>query len=539
LRRTFLLALAALLLAAPLAAAHANYASSDPPANGHASYGVTEVTINFSEQVERRYTDADVFDLQGNSVKAGPVAFDAQKASQIHVPVSPLRDGLYSVSWKSLSVDSHTAEGAFIFAVGNATVQVPIDPNAAHDHAAGDVVKDGFARAVYYAGMFFALGIPFFLLVVDRDAGMPRGAFVTVALFGLLGAAAALLNVLFLAQRTALSFLDASQTDAGLSFLWRGILLGASALCALVAALAPGARRVLGGAGILFAAGSLVAASLGSHASADQQLRGVSLAADMLHLAMGAVWVGGLVGFLHTVWGRTAQQVAAVVLRFTPWALASVGVLLATGIWASWRHVPAWSDLWNDPYGRLVSLKVLLLGVLVLIGAYNKEVLGPRMRRGATSPAFFRRVVQVEALTMVCVLAAAGVLASTAPPEGAANLSIGPQPYLELSNVSKTTHVVLQISPNPPVVGLQKLAVTLHPLSAADIPSGTDVAIKVAKAGAKEPSDVITLQKVNEQTWSGEDTYFSSVGTWRVWVLLQRPDEFAKLTFDVDVKAPS
>jgi len=539
LRRIVLLAALAAVLSAPLAAAHASLQSSDPPPNGHAEYGLSVVVMNFTEDVEHQYTDADALDLQGNSVKAGPIEFDAEHHNQIRLPVKPLADGIYTVNWQTLSVDSHSLQGTFIFSVGNSTIKVPLDPNEVHNHPSGDVVKDGFARAVFYAGLFLALGLPFFLLVIDRDAGMPRSAFATAALFGILGAAAALLNVLLLAQRTGLGFGSAISTEAGLSFAWRGGLLAASVLCALAAVGLPGARRPLAGAGVLLALGSLVATSLGSHASADRGERALSLAADVLHLAMGAVWVGGVVGFLHTLWGRTAQEASRVVLRFTPWALASVGVLLATGTWASFRHVPTLSDLWLQPYGRLVLLKVALLGVLVLIGAYNKEIMGPRLARGSASPRFFRRVVQVEAFTMVCVLAAAGVLASTAPPEvGTEQASLGPPAYFELTNFTKTTHVVLQVSPNPPQVGVQKIAVLLHPLSAEGIPNATEVSIKVARAGEKEPDAIIPLDKINADTFSGEDGYFTSVGTWRVWVLLQRPDEFAKLTFDVPVAAP-
>lgn len=537
-RRLLLLSALVLLVVTPGALAHAAYQSSDPPANGQATYGLERVTINFTEQIERSYTDADVYDLNGESVKAGPILFDEAHNNQIHVPVEPLKDGLYTVAWRALSVDSHTTEGTFLFGVGSVRVTVPRDPNEAHDHAGPEVARDGFARAVYYVGVFLAGGIPFFLLVIDTEARLPRPAFVTAALFGILGGAAALLNLLLLAERTSLPFATAAGTDAGLSFLWRGVFLSLSALCALAAVLAARHRRALAGAGVLLAAASMLATALGSHAAAERQLRVPSIPMDALHLAMGAIWVGGVVGFLHTVWGRTARATAQAVVRFTPWAMASVALLLATGTWATWRHVPSLTQLWTDAYGRLILLKIALLGVLVLIGAYNKEILGPRLARETASPAFFRRVVQVEALAMVCVLAAAGVLASTAPPAGDVDASGGARLFYEDSTVTKTTHLVLQISPNPPTVGVQKLAIVLHPLSAQGVPDGTLVAIKVAKSGEHEPEEAITLTRVNNETYGGEDAYFSSVGTWRVWVVLQRPDEYAKVTFDVNVQAP-
>lgn len=541
-RRVLPIVVLLLALLAPSASAHAVLQSADPAVNGHANGNVTLVTLRFTEDVERQYTDADVIDEKGVSVKTGPVQFDASDHAKLLVPVGPLYNGIFSVSWQTLSVDSHTARGSFLFTVGATQLKTPAPPEVDHSaHTGGNVAKEGFARAVFFAGLFLALGLPLFLLVVDRAAGLPSRAFLTAGLFGLLGAAAAGLGLLFLAARTGIPLAAAATTEAGTSFVWRGALLAAASVAALAAAALPLApRRAAAWLAVLLAAGALVATSLGSHAAADKDERVVSVAADILHLLMAAVWVGGVVGFLHTVWGRSAQDVGKVVVRFTPLAVGSVVVLLATGTWASLRHIPTFAALWLDPYGRLVALKILLLGVLVLIGAYNKEILGPRLQSGRASPRFFRRVLQVEAFVMVCVLAAAGVLASTSPPDkGVEEGTQGTPQALELSNFTKTTHVVLQIEPNPPTVGLQRIYVQLHPLAAGGIPNSTIVAIKVAAPGEPEPDTTSDLEKLSVDTWAGEDSYFTSPGAWRVWVLMQRPDEFKKLEFTIDVKSPS
>jgi methionine-rich copper-binding protein CopC len=36
----------------------------------------------------------------------------------MHVSLKPLRPGTYKVSWRVLSVDTHTTEGTFTFRVG-------------------------------------------------------------------------------------------------------------------------------------------------------------------------------------------------------------------------------------------------------------------------------------------------------------------------------------------------------------------------------------------------------------------------------------
>lgn len=112
-----------LALLAPSAAAHAVLASADPPVNGRAEEGIQVITFRFTEDVEREYTTADLVDLQGVSRAAGPVEFDPDERNVIRLPVEPLESGIYSASWRALSVDTHTTRGSFVFAVGNATLR--------------------------------------------------------------------------------------------------------------------------------------------------------------------------------------------------------------------------------------------------------------------------------------------------------------------------------------------------------------------------------------------------------------------------------
>ena len=540
-----LLALAA-VLAAPLAAGHAVLQSADPAPNGRAPAGATVVEIRFTEGIEREYTDADVVDVNGESWKAGAWEH-GDKGNVLRLPVRPLPDGIYSVSWQTLSVDSHTARGSYVFTAGNATLKF-VAPPAAHDHnvhTREDILRDGFARAVFYGGLFLVLGMPVFLLVVVRDAALPRHALGTAALFGALGTAASLLGLLFFAERTSLPLGVAAGTDAGSSFVWRGILLGAATLALVGALLLPAPRRRLAAlAAAVLGAGALLATSLGSHAAADKDLTLLSITLDAVHLATGAVWIGGVVAFLHVVWGRTAQEVGALVHRFSPLAVGSVVALMATGVYASLRHVPRVSALWEEPYGRLVSFKVALLGVLVLLGAYNQNVLGPRLREGRTSPRFFRRVVQAEAILMVLVIGAAGILASTPPPDREVVAGTqGPPPYLVFENLTSHSHLIVQIAPNPVAVGAQQIVVQLHPGPGGEpVNANATVALKLAAPGEREPETTLDPgpERVTVDTWALEGGLFTQPGTWRLYVLVQRTDvgEFTKVRFDVPVVAP-
>ena len=543
--RVRVLALSALLLVvlAGTASAHAVYASSTPPANGRAPEGLQYVEVRFTEGVLREYTSIDVVDAAGESVAVGPTQFDAGNEAVVRRAVQPLGDGIYAVSWRALSVDTHTTRGSFLFSAGNATLKFapPVTAQDPTAHPTQAIVKDGAARAGFFVGLFAALGMPLFGLVVDRERPLPRHLLASAGALGLAGALSAGVMLLLFAQRAELALDAATRTDAGATIAWRGLLLAGAGALLLVAAFAPGrAKRNLAALAVLVAGASLVAAALGSHAAAVQEQKGLTIAMDAAHLLMGAVWVGGVAAFLLVAWGRPAAEVGRLVARFTPLAIAGVVVLAATGVYASLVHVPRLSDLWTDRYGRLVLLKVALLGPLVALGWYNKNRVGPRLMAGdAGTPGAFRRALQAEAVVMLLVLSAAGILAASPPPDrDVAATDAPPALTFEATNQTRTSHVILQVTPNPPRVGTQNVTVLVHSLAGA-LPNGTTLGLKIqAPDEPREPETLVEVHPVGPGEWTlGEGSHFTSPGTWRVYVLLQRPDEYRKLVFDVPVEA--
>lgn len=534
-------ALVLLVLLAPLAGAHATLQSAEPPANGHADVGLTSVLIRFTEAVEPEYTSADISDQNGTSWAAGAVEHVGGNA--VRLPTRPLEDGIYSVSWRALSIDTHTTRGAFLLAIGNATLTnvPPPAPHDAQEHTTERIVRDGLTRFAFYAGAFLAVGIPLFALVTLRDAP-PRRMFATAAAFGAAGALGALVGLVLLADRTGLSLAAAGATAPGRSLAWRGALV---ALAALACALARPARwRAASLAAVALGAGALVATALGSHAAASGAHAARLVVADVVHLLTGAAWVGGIAAFLHVVPGRTPAETALLVARFTPLAIGSVVLLFLTGMMASAAHIPCvaeraflscGADARDGTYVKLVALKLALLVPLVVIGAYNAFRLKPALERGAPSHLRLRRILQAEAGIMAVVLLAAGVLAASAPPDVAAeSASTAPPPALVLEETTQRSHVILTVTPSPVPVGIQKLVVQVHPLGPR-LPNSTLVALKVWKAGEPEPDETLNPAKVAPGEWEIEESLFTSEGSWNVEVILQRPDEYVKIPFQVPV----
>lgn len=159
--------------------------------------------------------------------------------------------------------------------------------------------------------------------------------------------------------------------------------------------------------------------ALTGHASSGE-LRGLTVAADVLHVWAAGAWIGTLlvVLALERRQGRAEPDGAGVlpviVPRFNPVAIASVSTLMVTGVLAAWVHLGSLGALFATSYGRLLLLKVgLVLGVLAL-GALNWRRLTPLLGERAGQEAL-RRAAMFEFVVANVVLAVTAVLVRTSP----------------------------------------------------------------------------------------------------------------------------
>ena len=163
---------------------------------------------------------------------------------------------------------------------------------------------------------------------------------------------------------------------------------------------------------LLAAAGT----ALGGHAAAAEGWRApVLVAANFVHVLAAGVWIGGVMMLAVAVLARAAAPAAANVVRaFSPWALTSAAALALTGLLAAWTHLEAPLAPWTSHYGRVLLLKLALVGVIVVLGALNWQQLGPAAGTGSGN-AILRRSVWLEVLAALGVLAATAVLVAVDP----------------------------------------------------------------------------------------------------------------------------
>jgi len=111
------LVLAAFLLTAGPACAHAFLRDSSPPVGATVTAPPTSVSIDFTEELEPHFSAIEVRDAQGRRVDKNDLHAAPNDAKHVSVSLGQLSPGRYTVSWRALSVDTHRTQGTFTFTV--------------------------------------------------------------------------------------------------------------------------------------------------------------------------------------------------------------------------------------------------------------------------------------------------------------------------------------------------------------------------------------------------------------------------------------
>ena len=417
----------ALAPAAP-AAAHASLVKTDPAEGQVLARSPGEARLTFDETVSAPAGGVKMYDARGKAVESKASARD--NVLTVDVP-DTLDEGTYVVSWRVVSADGHPVAGSLTFSVGQPSTDVQAPPKRDESSPPGVRGALSVVHAVGYLGLFLTAGLVVFTAWLLP--ALPRLDVLRRRLRRIVRVSAA---VAALAGLVQLPLSGAYQQGLGFSDLlggsvWSGAggreLLGLVLLVAgLALAVAPlGITPLLGRWRVVATAGAvMVVASpsvVGHSRAFPPQL--LVVATDVLHVAAGAVWLGGLVGLaisLPALAGRS-RAAAETLVRFSGLAAGLLTLLVASGSVLAWRIVGSWDDLFGTTYGRLLIVKVMVAALAVGIAAWNRFVLLPRAVGAADRPerlaatGEIKRVVAAEASVLVAVLLVTGILVNQPP----------------------------------------------------------------------------------------------------------------------------
>jgi len=425
------------------------------------------IRLWFSEQPELSMTFGSLNDSAGKTfaLSSAERQTSGQLGIAFHV-LSALPVGRYTFSWRTAASDGHPSSGKFTFVVLAAPTQasglashpwgVQVDsPGGAHsagaraaprketpldaeDVDAASSIGNSIARAFLFLALLALIGaVAFKLLVLRAARAVPNELKQRMSQrAATLGMMAAVLVIIVALVRLNLEsqMMSAMPDMPGMKAMSvRGMVMRtdwgfafriqlASALGALLGfALA---ARVRGGWFVATASALILAITpaLGGHAAASPRFTSLMIAADWLHVLGGATWLGSLlcvmaIGVpialtleLENRWGSIASLVNA----FSPLALASAGVVVASGVFASWIRLEHLSALWQTTYGKTLVVKLLLVAITFGIGAYNFKRVQPQLvtEIGALR---LRKSAAAELVVGFMILLVTGLLTGVSP----------------------------------------------------------------------------------------------------------------------------
>ena len=245
------------------------------------------------------------------------------------------------------------------------------------------------------------------------------------ALF-LLGAAGRLYAqvVAFLFPGDPLTLADARLIvfDTGWGSMW--LVQFAAGLTAVVGfSLARRGIRMGRPVAVIGAIATAVTLPLTGHAVAASWHWSITWPLQALHVLAGAMWLGSLLLLVLVAFGTTVGAdaegregaVSDLVRVFSPVALVGVGGAVVMGTVLSVSYVGSWPALWQTTYGRMLMIKIGLLGLTALLGAWNWRKLRPRLG----TPGSASRLLQsarLELLVGALLLAATAILVALPAP---------------------------------------------------------------------------------------------------------------------------
>jgi copper transport protein len=585
------------------AQAHPEILQTIPAADAQLSESPAEIRIFFNEGVEAAFSDLQLFNAQSEQVSTEAAALDPADPTQLFLPLPPLTPGIYTVVWQTVGADGHKVIGNYVFTLlgdpnatpeptsetGEIPVLTPVAPPIVVETpsaANATPVLPSIFRALMLIGALALAGSWFTMLMVvqpalpaDAEAAQQQSIarwrrfnlkaiiLLIIAIIGFM-----LVQTSEFAGRFELASLQAFalRTRLGQAVTIRLVL---TILLAVLLALTPIFDRIRLWAGIMLGAALLLSFSMSSHAAA-QNSPVLPILVDWIHMLATMIWVGGLMllafmvpvlmGTLQTK--ERANSFAILIGRFSNLALISVGILTLTGIYSASLHLKSFGELFSTTYGQTLLVKVLIFGVLIAFGAFQRLRLVPLfsswVQQLASSSVMstwqkrFRYLLSGEVFFALALIVVVGFLTNTAP-----GISTNPTPSTPPAtnaqgtplptNTPRPTRTPVPSQPFAETHSFDNLNVTLE-VSPAILGKNdfvvrtTDtngnplevqrVVIKLEMLEMDMGVNQFTLNYEGNGTYTAPDSWLSMVGEWHFTVTVRRADaDDVDTTFEVPV----
>jgi copper transport protein len=490
-----------------IASAHAILESSSPEASALLASSPKEIRLDFDEQVEDTLGDVRVYDSEQREVSKSNTVRSASDASVVTAEIPTLKNGVYVVVWRVVSADGHPVTGAFPFEIGtkstgtSAALLEEVLNRTETTSPLGNPMST--LRLLGFLGLILLIGCVSLLwhsplLGNARVRKTLRYSSVSIAVssLGLL-----LMQGPYTAGKSWGSLFDSfligevMQTRLGLALFIRAICAFSWGVLALTASASVSRRWRIGV--IATAVVTIATYATSGHQSAGT-LPGIFIPLDMIHLAAISTWVGALLALAVVSKDNNVENEAK---RFSQMATWSMPVVVVTGVVQGLHLLGGISTINETTFGKLLLLKTLLVGGVVIFGSKARTKL---QLSGFSSIA---KIIRWESTLVVLVLAVTSLMVAQSP-------NAKPATPFSFSATKVQNNIVAELSVVPALVGTAEVHVILTPPGGSLTPAKS-VTVQFDLPSRGIPAIPVSMTEIGPNHWIGI-VQFPFSGAWNM-----------------------
>ena len=490
-----------------IASAHAILESSSPEPSALLTSSPKEIRLDFDEEVEDTLGDIRLYDSEQREVSIGKTVRSASDVSKVSAEVPALKTGVYAVVWRVVSADGHPISGAFPFEIGtkstgtSAALLQEVLNRTETTSPLGNPMST--LRLLGFLGLILLIGCVSLLwrspLLGNARVGKRlqfSAVFIAISSLGLL-----LMQGPYTAGKSWGSLFDTvligdvMQTRLGLALFLRAICAFAWGLIALTASASVSRRWRI--AVITTAVITIATYATSGHQSAGT-LPGIFVPLDMIHLAATSTWVGALLALAVVSKDNNVENEAK---RFSQMATWSMPVVVVTGVVQALYLLGGISTITQTNFGKLLLVKTLLVGVVVVFGSQARA----KLQLGGFSS--IAKIIRWESTLVVLILAITSLMVAQSP-------NAIPTTPISYSATKVQNGIVAELSVVPAVVGTAEVHVILTPPGGSLTPAKS-VTVQFDLPSRNIPAIPVSMTEIGPNHWIGI-VQFPFSGAWNM-----------------------
>ncbi|WP_188453336.1 copper resistance CopC/CopD family protein [Virgibacillus oceani] len=370
-----------------------------------------QVELWFNQAAE--VTAFGIFDDNHQPVGVKQPKVDPKNPRHTIIPISrKLSSGSYQITWYAAPVNKgeQTIQsdrvGVYYFAVDEFSSMTPIGNNNSSIDWGTFKFSFGLKQIAYwltFIGLTVLFGISWFYSVILKNRIEQPRRNKSILLFYLLSLVG--IALLIIHHRIDLSGLSINEFLL-IKFSWIPIVqLFLITIGIWIKKIRP----------FLFALALILWPFIIGHASYPRYGGYVTMAAASLHVLAVGIWMGGLIALIIKPKHQDSREwFKTVGSSFSKWALASVMIIIFSGVWMTVEFLPSFSikSLVESEWGRSLLVKTILFLLLVIIGYIQRKAVKQLSSKLAQS--FFGRV-RAEIMYGVIIFFFAATLVAANP----------------------------------------------------------------------------------------------------------------------------